>query len=114
MSTKSIEQLINIEAQKIAKELTVEVLEGESLYQLGAKVFIRTVTYHYTGQISFISDKEIVLSEAAWIADSGRFANALKTGILDEVEPYPNLCGINRDAIIDASPWNHKLPRETK
>jgi hypothetical protein len=89
-------------------------VETESMYKLGATLFVRTVTYHYTGRVSYLSDKELVLSDAAWVASSGRFAEALSTGNLSEVEPYPGACSINRDVIVDCSPWNHKLPRSTK
>jgi hypothetical protein len=115
MSTESIQELINAEAKKLAATYnTVQIEEGESMYKLGAKLFVRTVTYHYTGRVSFLSEKEIVLSDAAWVASSGRFAEALETGELSEVEPYPGACSINRDVIVDCSPWNHELPRGTK
>lgn len=118
MSKESIEQLINAEVEKRVAEISanqnVPIEEGETVYKLGAKLFIRTVTYHYTGRVSFLSDKEIVLSDAAWVASSGRFAEALENGSLSEVEPYPGLCSINRDVIVDVSPWGHELPRSTK
>lgn len=114
MSTESIRQLIEDEAKKLAAKMQPEIKGGESLYKLGAKLFIRTVTYHYTGRVVYLSDKEIVLEDAAWIADSGRFATALKTGNINEAEPYPGLCSINRDTIVDASLWDHDLPRTQK
>jgi hypothetical protein len=114
MSKDSIQQLIEAEARKLAAKMGTKISEGESMYQIGAKLIIRTVTYHYTGRISFMNEREIVLSDASWVADSGRFSVALETGVLDEVEPYPGLCSIGRDTIVDASPWNHPLPREMK
>ena len=85
-------------------------------YEVGEKYFIRTVTHHYTGKLKRITNGELVLTDAAWIADSGRFHNALKSGDLDEVEPYPNDVEviINRDAICDASKWQHDLPLSQK
>ena len=83
-------------------------------YHVGDNVFIRTVTYHYTGKIAAITPGEIVLSDAAWIADSGRFHVALATGTLSEVEPYPAGVVISRGAIVDVSPWAHPLPRVAK
>lgn len=53
-------------------------------------MFVRTVTHYYTGRVVGVSDKAILLEDAAWIADTGRFADALRTGILSEVEPYPD------------------------
>lgn len=85
-----------------------------SPYNIGDAVFIRTVTYHYTGRISAIYPGEIMLADAAWIADSGRFHVALATGALSEVEPYPAGVVISRGAIVDVSPWAHPLPRNAK
>ena len=85
-----------------------------SPYRIGDKVFIRTVTYHYTGRIAAIYAGEIVLDDAAWIADSGRFGTALATGELSEVEPYPGSVTLSRGAIVDVSPWAHPLPRVAK
>jgi hypothetical protein len=82
--------------------------------KMGEAVFIRGVTHHYTGRIVAITDCDIVLEDAAWIADDGRFYNALKDGVLNEVEPYPFGCILNRDAILDVSPWKHLLPKEQK
>ena len=83
-------------------------------YHVGDNIFIRTVTYHYTGKIAAITPGEIVLADAAWIADSGRFHTALATGTLSEVEPYPAGVVISRGAIVDVSPWAHPLPRVAK
>jgi hypothetical protein len=88
--------------------------DRSSSLQVGEKYFVRTVTYHYTGRIAKITPTDIVLDDAAWIADSGRFAKALESGELSEVEPFPGRCIISRAAIVDASPWHHDLPRETK
>ena len=85
-----------------------------SPYHVGDTVFVRTVTYHYTGRISAIYPGEIVLADAAWIADSGRFSAALATGTLAEVEPYPGSVIISRGGIVDVSPWLHSLPRVAK
>jgi xanthine dehydrogenase molybdopterin-binding subunit B len=87
---------------------------GESLYTLGRAVFIRSVTYHYIGRIVYLDDREMVLGDASWIGDSGRWHHALTTGELADVEPYPGLVSISRAAIVDVSPWLHDLPREVK
>ena len=80
----------------------------------GEKVFIRTVTHYYTGRIKVVTDSDIVLDDAAWIADTGRFSDALKSGKLNEVEPFPHSTTVSRGSIIDVSPWEHDLPREQK
>lgn len=72
------------------------------------------MTHYYTGRLVRVFPQEIVLEDAAWIADTGRYADALKNGTLKEVEPIEGLCIVGRGAIIDAVPWKHALPREQK
>ena len=96
------------------KRAPSEVTGNPSPVKLGNSAFIRTVTHYYTGKIIFISKDEIVLSDAAWIADTGRFNNALVKADLNEVEPYPSVVSINRGAIIDVSEWHHILPKDVK
>lgn len=77
-------------------------------------VFIRTVTHHYTGRLVGNDEHWLELDDAAWIADDGRFANALASGTLSEVEPYPDRCLIGVGAVLDVSEWLHDLPRTQK
>ena len=88
---------------------------GDSPWEVGKYYLIRTVTMIDTGKLIAVTDKELVLEEAAWIADTGRFADAL-TGSkeFNEVEPFPNgKVIIGRGAIIDAVQITN-LPREQK
>lgn len=82
----------------------------DSHWQVGKNYFIRTVTMHSVGKLEKVTDKELVLSSASWIADSGRFHDALKTGEFSEIEPFVEDVIINRSAIIDATAFNHDLP----
>lgn len=81
---------------------------------LGKNYFIRTVTIHLIGKLCFVSDKELLLKDASWVADRGRFHDALKTGELNEVEPFVNNVIVNRGSVIDATVWGHCLPTEQK
>lgn len=82
-------------------------------FALGTAYIIRTVTHTYTGRLTWLSEKELVHEEASWIADSGRWADAIKNGDLNEVEPMGTVI-VGRGAIVDATVWNHKLPTEQK
>lgn len=77
----------------------------ESVWEIGEKYFFRTVTLYYTGKLVAVTDNELVLEKAAWIADTGRFTEAMKTGEFNEVEVYPQDTKviINRSSMIDAS-----------
>lgn len=85
-----------------------------SPYVLGEKYFIRTISNYFTGKLVSIHERSLVLSDAAWIPDTGRFSDSLKTGQFNEVEPYPGEVIVNMDAIVDASVFNHELPRQQK
>ena len=76
--------------------------EGLAGY-LGKCVVIRTVTYHYTGKVKAVAGGFVRLSDAAWIADSGRWHNALKDGTWNEVEPYVNDALVAVPAIVDVT-----------
>ena len=81
---------------------------------VGEKYFIRTVTNYFTGKVVSVTDSDVVLSDAAWIADTGRFADAISKGSFSEVEPYKNNVIVNRKAIIDMTSIEFDLPRTQK
>jgi hypothetical protein len=81
---------------------------------VGKCYLIRSVTMYYTGRLVSVTDTDLVLEDAAWVADTGRFAMALLSGELNEVEPFCDPVIITRGAIVDATAWNHPLPREHK
>lgn len=78
---------------------------------VGEKYYFRTVTYHLTGRVKKVIGSLLELENAAWIADSGRFMNAIKEGILNEVEPVGRAY-VNIDTVTDIFPWKHKLPEK--
>ena len=58
-------------------------------------VFIRTVTNFYTGKVEKTTKTTMTLSSACWIADTGRFNEAMESGEFSEVEPYFNDIKLN-------------------
>ena len=97
------------------KELTASIQnKKEHPFEIGKSYFIRTVTMSHVGVLVNIYDNEIVLSKCSWIADTGRFHNALKNGNFDEIEPFINEVIIGRHAIIDMTLWDHDLPTDQK
>ena len=106
--------------QELLENLLALLLESkgktssaELPFAIGEKYYIRTVTHHQTGRVKAIIGKFLILEQAAWIADSGRFMNAIIDGTLDEVEPVKEAI-VNTDTIIDAFIWKHNLPQEQK
>jgi len=86
----------------------------DEFWCVGKAYFIRTVTMHLIGNLTAINEKEMLLGNAVWVADSGRFHDALKTGKLNEVEPFVNPVIVNRASVVDATIWQHAVPTDQK
>ena len=93
--------------------MTTAKIQNSHPYQVGGKYLIRTVSFYYTGQLEAVHEHELALSNGAWVADTGRFGEALETGKLAELEVLGD-CIIGRGAIVDCIPWRHELPNKTK
>ncbi len=98
-----LEELTIGEAREIAA-LFGNKCENDNPYNIGANYFIRTVTHHHTGKLVRVTRQELVLQNAAWIADDGRLTDALKNCVFNEVEMFPagSSVIIGRGSIIDA------------
>ncbi len=85
-------------------------------YEIGKNYIIRTVTMIYTGRLVSVYPTELVLVDAAWIAETERWAEFVKTGAAKEIEPYPDELKviIGRGSILDAFVLNADLPRVQK
>ena len=83
-------------------------------WEIGKNYLIRTVTHIQTGRVVHVDDHEIVIEDAAWIADTGRFSGALQTSEFSEIEPFPQgRVMVGRGALIDAVQIG-ELPRDQK
>jgi hypothetical protein len=98
------------------QEITVLEPKNGEFAQIGKKYYFRSVTHHYVGLLVGITEKEFAITNASWVADSGLWSEAIATGSLSEIEPYPEgqLVVINRMAGCDYTEWNHELPTERK
>ena len=108
MNSLDIDELTIGQVKEIAN--MVNQTKNENLindcspWEIGKKYFIRTVTMHLTGELISISNQELVLKDAAWIADSGRLNEFVKdVSNANEVEPFQNNVIIGRGAIVDAT-----------
>lgn len=106
--------------QQLVEKMIEKLFESENVsesrelpFEIGNAYFIRTVTYHVVGIVKAIKGDFLVLKEASWVSDSGRFGTAIEKGTLSEVE-YVGDAIVSLNAIADAYPWNHKTPKETK
>ena len=110
----NIDELSYGQMKEIAKAVG-KTFNEDHPYKIGQAYLIRTVTMYVTGRLTWVGDKELVVEDAAWIADTGRYADALKDpSVLKEIEPVPGPKIIGRGAIIDVDEWNHPLPKVQK
>lgn len=110
---KEIKKLLSkLSEDKKGLELTLE--QPTLPFKIGKAYLIRTVTLYYTGLVSDITGKFLILDECAWIADTGRFAQAVESGTFNEVEPMGDGVILNSDSIIDAKEITFKLPKTQK
>jgi len=100
--------------ERIKDQLSQDDIEINSYEDfIGIKLFIRTVTYHMVGRVKKIIGGFFELEDASWIADSGRFMNAINEGTLSEIEPVGQWF-VQINAATDFGIWKHALPKIQK
>ena len=114
MTLKELKQEIE-ETEKKQKQVSNNPVKGTP-YLIGSNYMIRTVTMIYTGKLIKVFDKELVLTECAWIPETKRWQETCEKGTFEEVEPYPKEAevNINRESILDSFIVSWKLPKEQK
>ena len=108
MTIDEIEQYVN--------ETKSKICEIKMPYTIGKKYLIRTVTMIFTGKLEKAYPGELVITNAAWIAETERWADSCAKGIFKVVEPYPVDAKVivNRSSIIDAVEVSWELPTKQK
>jgi hypothetical protein len=115
-----INQITLGQAKELASLLTYNQTQTNKThpFEIGKNYFIRTVTMSHVGKLEAVYDDILVLSNASWVADTGRFNNAMKCGLeaidSSEIEPFVNNIFIGRGALIDMTLYNFPLPTKQK
>lgn len=100
MTLKEIKELQSLFEQPKQKRVPFEV---------GKNYFIRSVTHYYTGRLTDIVGEWLVLDEASWIADTGRFHDFLKDGKCNEYESFISPVYVPMGSVIDITEWKFPL-----
>ena len=106
------------------REIQALTMVGENKdshpYKIGKNYLIRTVTMVQVGVLTAVYKDELVLENASWVADTGRFHEAFSKGLesssQSEIEVFPSGCEVivGRGAIIDVCEYRHELPKVSK
>ncbi len=109
---QKLKRELNMKKKSITKKPVAKKPAIASPLNVGSKVFIRAVTYHYLGKVVSITPTEVILEQASWVAVGGRFNLFLSEGVQSsaEIERYPGLVSVQKAAIVDACEWLHPLP----
>lgn len=92
------------EIQKLLGTSSPQTQNEDCPFEIGENYLIRTVTFTLTGKIKSKTNSFLVLEQADWIADTGRFSLALEdSDKFNEVEPFKNDCIVAKGAIVDAT-----------
>lgn len=106
-----IDKLTIGEVKQLVSLLNIQSRKEEHPWEIGKNYLVRTVTMIDTGRLVAVTPQELVLEDAAWIVDTGRFSDALEKVDFNEVEPFPfGKVIIGRGSIIDAVQIN-ETPR---
>lgn len=81
----------------------VKYVEDNPYMEIGKEYFIRTVTHYLLGRLIWAGDKELVMEDVSWVADTGRFSEFIEGKTVNENEPFPRgqKVIIGRGAIVD-------------
>lgn len=103
----SVEQYIS--------ECVGQAIQPKLPFEVGKTYLIRTVTMVDVGRVTKLCGNFIVIEDASWIADTGRFHECLKSPeIFVEVEPFAYPIFLNTQSIVDATLWPFDLPTKAK
>lgn len=94
------------EAKQLASFFSAQNVASEypPVWEIGKVYIIRTVTMIDLGRVVQVTPQWIVLEDACWIADTGRWADALKGKGFSETEPFPDgRVIVGAGAIVDAA-----------
>lgn len=81
---------------------------------VGESYIFRTVTFYQIGKVVDVRGNYVILNDTVWVADMGRFDEALKDGTLREAVAVPTnkhdsegWCAVNLDSVVDIFKWRH-------
>lgn len=78
----------------------------QKFYPKGSFIFVRCVTFYYTGEVVENDGHFIRLKNATWVAETGNFNKALIEELFSESEAYPNDVIVNIGSIVDGTILN--------
>ena len=102
-------ETITIDQQKYVRADSIPAIQlpqGDfAPWEVGKSYFIQTVTHYYLCRLIDVTENELVITEASWVASTGRFNEFMSGANPSENEPYDKsgVVIIGRGALISAT-----------
>ena len=77
-----------------------------SFFAPGKFIFVRCVTFYYSGEVVENDGEFIRLKNACWIAETGPFNKALTDETFSDLESYPSDVIVSVSSIVDGCVLN--------
>lgn len=77
----------------LAKSVTTHLDSVERkghFFSIGSNYIVRTVTMIFTEKLLDVSDTELLRVDTAWVPQTERYAEFIRTGAVRECEPFPD------------------------
>jgi hypothetical protein len=104
-----------VEIENAISDTIKNAIAPQLPFEIGKNYLIRTITMIDIGRVTKIVGNFIVLDDASWIADTGRFNECLKNPTtFVEIEPFTYPLILNTNSIVDATLWPYELPINPK
>ena len=97
------------------KEAILNAISPPTPFIKNKNYLIRTITMCDVGRCVEVVGNFLIMENASWIADTGRFNECLVDPLkFNQIEPFKHPIYINLNAIVDATPYPYELPLEPK
>jgi len=109
---------MNIDTMTIGQAREIAAMLGGGTnepcpFEVGKSYLIRTVTFFWLGRVTRVVGGFLVMDDASWVADTGRYHKATSVDALNEVEPVGRAY-VGLGSIVDARDWIGDLPSDAK
>jgi hypothetical protein len=106
----STEYMTVADAQAMVKrQIKLKPATQSHAYEVGKLYHVETATKYYIGTLAAVTDTQIVLTNGAWVAHTGR-PNAYFNGAAPtSLEPIPNPIILERGGIVMATEYSAKI-----
>lgn len=112
---KELAEQVTKENKKYTDKIAQKLICTPVPFEVGKTYLIRTITMIDIGRVKAVVGQFIVLTEASWIGDTGRFNECLqRNDVFNEIEPFKHDVYLNWNTIVDATDWPFALPKTPK